>query len=274
MAAYGAFAPSAAQKALIGFGHAMPRNWLGQRGATAARYLVQRLWPRPVDGERLGSRMRLNPIGNASERRLLISPQFFDPEVLALLATRIRPGMIFIDVGANAGTYSLFVAGRAGPDARILAVEPNPGARERLACNVALNGYRTVEVIGAAIGASEGEADLLVNDRNMGTSSVRRHWDGMPGTQLIRVPCLTLAGLAAAKGLARIDAIKVDVEGSEDEVLAPLLEGGAPGLWPGLIIVEENRASWRTDVLALAAARGYRQILNSGGNVVLERAGN
>jgi len=269
IAPFGSFKPSVLQEALIGFGHAMPRNWLGQRGTTLARFLLQHWLSRPVDGQRLGSKMRLNPVGNASERRLLVCPQFFDAEVLALLATRITPDFVFIDIGANAGTYSLFVAGRAGSNARILAVEPNPGARERLTCNLALNNYHCVEVVPAALGPAAGEVELVVNPRNMGASSILGDWDRTKDSYSVRVPCETLQGLVERKGLSRIDALKIDVEGAEDQVLVPFLESTEPELRPRFLITEDNRTRWRRDLVAVATALGYQKLLCSGGNVVL-----
>ena len=45
----------------------------------------------------------------------------------------------FVDVGANVGLYSLFVATRARSRARILALEPQPGIVDRLRFNLAAN---------------------------------------------------------------------------------------------------------------------------------------
>jgi hypothetical protein len=70
--------------------------------------------------------MRLYPDGNVCEKRVLFTPQYFDPLEREMLAGRLREGFRFIDIGANIGAYSLFVAAKAGPSARILAVEPQP----------------------------------------------------------------------------------------------------------------------------------------------------
>ena len=65
----------------------------------------------------------------------------------------LRPGFVFIDIGANVGAYSLFVGQRTCPPARILAVEPHPEAQRRLACNLALNGLGWVETVPVALRA-------------------------------------------------------------------------------------------------------------------------
>ena len=107
-----------------------------------------------------------------SHERLLVSPQFFDPDVLARLEAALRPGFVFIDIGANVGAYSLFVGQRTRPPARILAVEPHPEAQRRLSCNLALNGLGWVETVPVALSDAAGTIELMVNERNIGSSSM------------------------------------------------------------------------------------------------------
>ena len=52
--------------------------------------------------------------------------------------------------------------------------------------------------------------------------------------------------------------MKVDVEGFEEAVMLPFLEQASDNLLPRLIVIEDNRDAWQTDILAAAAARGYR----------------
>src|SRR5262245_23371991 len=112
---FGSFSPRSFEVALMGMGRRLPQTWVGRRLASLLRSTLKRIACGPIDAVRLGSRMRLHAQGNSCEKRLLISPQFFDPDELALLEQAIRPGFVFVDIGANVGTYSLFVAGRAGP---------------------------------------------------------------------------------------------------------------------------------------------------------------
>jgi FkbM family methyltransferase len=269
---FGAFSPRSFELALMEMGRRLPPTWTGRRVASFFRSVLKRVVRRPIDAVRLGSRMRLHAQGNASEKRLLVSPQFFDPRELALLEQAIRPGFVFVDVGANVGTYSLFVAGRAGRSSRVLAVEPHPVAYRRLACNLALNGLDWVETDAVALGEAPGTVDLLINDRNIGSTSLRH--SAVRGRQVvgrIAVPCETLLTLVQRHGLTRIDALKADVEGAEDSVLAPFLAEAPRTLWPRLIIIEDNRREWRQDLLALLYASGYVTRL-SGGNIALAYA--
>jgi FkbM family methyltransferase len=265
---FGSYAPRRVQLALMEVGHRLPRTWVGRRLASLIRSALKRTAHGPIDAVRLGSRMRLHARGNACEKRLLVSPQFFDPQELALLEQAIRPGFTFVDVGSNVGTYTLFVAVRAGPTSRVLAVEPHPVAHQRLLLNLALNGLHWVQTAAVALGDAPGSVDLLINDRNIGSTSTREGWE--PGIQRgrIAVPCETLLALVQRHGLTRIDALKADVEGAEDRVLVPFLKQAPRSLWPRLLIVEDGRREWREDLLALLDACGYVTKL-ARGNIVL-----
>jgi len=269
---FGSFSPRRIELALMAVGRRLPQTWAGRRLASFLRSALKRMAHRPIDVVRLGSRMRLHAEGNASEKRLLISPQFFDPVELALLEQAIRPGFVFLDVGANVGTYSLFVARRAGPSSRVLAVEPHPEAHRRLVCNLALNGLDWVETAAVALGEAPGTVELLINSRNIGSASLRDGWEPGLSRRRIEVPCETLLALVHRHGLTRIDALKADVEGAEDMVLAPFLAEAPLSLWPRLLIVEDGRRAWRQDLLALLHAGGYVTILKSGGNIALAYA--
>ena len=71
--------------------------------------------------------------------------------------------------------------------------------------------------------------------------------------------------------LNRIDGMKVDVEGFEEAVLLPFFENAPDTLLPRLIVIEDNRKEWDTDILAVAATRGYRLAKKTHMNLLLER---
>src|SRR5215216_969096 len=93
----------------------LPNRWPARRLAFMLRRLaINALRGAPVDTEALGARMRLYPYNNICEKKVLFTPQFFDPQELAVLESRIGEGFTFVDVGANVGAYSLFVAAKVG----------------------------------------------------------------------------------------------------------------------------------------------------------------
>ena len=70
-----------------------------------------------------------------------------------------------------------------------------------------------------------------------------------------------------------IDALKIDVEGAEDIVLAPFLRDAPASLLPRLILIEDTRGMWSVDLFALLAARGYTVQERSRQNVALRLTG-
>jgi FkbM family methyltransferase len=267
---FGAFAPSGFTRWVIERTRRMPNGWAARRMAHIMRRLTLRFFKgTPLDLETFGVRMRLYPYNNVCEKRILFTPQYFDAQELALIAKRVRDGFIFVDVGSNVGWYALSVAEKAGPSARILAVEPQPEIFDRLVFNIRQNPFGTVKAVACAIADKTGDFTLFVDFNNRGESSVKII--GASPADAIRVPAVTLLELFRREGFERVDAVKLDVEGAEDLILDPFFRDAPPSLYPSLLIIEDARDRWQMDLPGLLAAKGYRLILQTKMNLVLER---
>lgn len=270
-APFGTYAPAGAVAWLLARTCAQPAGrWRARRIALALRRVaIGLLGGEPLDVERFGARMRLHPYNNVSEKKVLFTPQFFDPAERAILAERLPPDAIFIDVGANFGAYSLAVAAGCGRRARVVAVEPQPDLFDRLVYNIGQNPFGTVKAVACAIADKAGELTLFIDARNRGESSLK-----IVGTNrgaAIRVPAMTLLDLVRSEGFSRIDAIKLDVEGAEDLVLEPFLRTAPPALYPHLVILEDGIGHWAVDLPGLLTQKGYRLIHRTRLNLVYER---
>ncbi len=267
---FGSFAPKGLIARIISWTRAAPDSYLGRKLAYALRRLgLRSLKGQPVDIESLGAQMRLYPEGNVCEKRVLFTPQYFDPLERELLASRVREGFRFIDVGANIGAYSLFVAAKAGPGARILAIEPQPEVFQRLTFNIAQNPFGSVKAVACALADKPGELTLFLDPANRGESSVRILRSSTGST--VRVPATTLLALVEGEGYDRLDAIKLDVEGAEDLILEPFLRDAPEALWPSLIIIEDSRSRWQSDLTGLLGRCGYVLRAQTRLNLVFER---
>ncbi len=146
----------------------------------------------------------------------------FEPNEFAFLDRVLKPGMVFVDVGANDGYYTLFAARRVGPGGRVVAVEPSSRERSHLERNLARNGIGNVEIVPAALGAAAGHADLhLAHGAHTGHNTLGSfaHDDVVPDSSE-RVALDTLDAVVARLGLPRVDVVKIDVEGAEAGVIA------------------------------------------------------
>ena len=273
-ATFGALAPGQLDRAVIALTSRLPNNWLGLRLAILLRRFVTVRLAYPdgaLDVARWGLRLRLHPRDNGCEKNLLFTPQMYETTELAELTAEIaraktrRASFVFVDIGANVGLFSFFVAACAGPSARILAVEPEKGNLERFFFNMRANPGLPIRVVSAAIAGEAGMLAVEPDRRDRGGTRVHQSVQGGEVT----VEAKTLLQLLTQEGLESIDALKIDVEGMEDSILSSFFRDAPQRLWPRLILVEDARAVWNTDLFSLLAATGYSVASRSRQNVML-----
>jgi FkbM family methyltransferase len=276
---FGSRAPGALDRFALALTRAMPNNWLGLRLAILFRRIVtSRLGRGALDTTLWGMRLRLYALGNGCEKNALFTPQMFDVMERGVLAQAIEKRgemFTFVDIGANVGLYSLYVASLAGSHARILAIEPQPGILERLRFNLAANPGVNVTVLPIAVADRAGTVELVLDASDSGGTHIdkRNETRGSARATVVAVPCKTLVEILAETGIASIDALKIDVEGAEDLVLVPFLRDAPRELLPALILIEDTRGFWQTDLFALLEQHGYTAIARSRQNVAYRRAG-
>lgn len=272
LGAYGAYAPQGLVAKILPWTRSAPATWAGKRRVFVLRALAVRLLQgRPLDVEALGADMRLYPYNNVCEKRILFTPQYFDEAERLFLKSRMRPGFVFIDIGANIGGYCLFAGANAGPQARILAIEPQPQIFERLVYNIRQNPFATIKALNCAVADKDGEISLFVDSHNQGETSMRMVNSSTAG-QVLRVPAFALAGLLAHEGIERVDAVKLDVEGAEDLILEAFFRTAPPKLWPRVMLLVDSPARWTMDLHGLIAGLGYGVALRTRNNIAYERA--
>jgi FkbM family methyltransferase len=158
----------------------------------------------------------------------------------------LSPGELFVDVGANAGTYSLLAAKLA--KCNVVALEPCKSAVQAFKTNLTLNGvHDRVEIIEQ--GASN-RIDTLRFTTNLDALNRITTTDG-PNTVDIRVA--PLDDFLAHKAPVLI---KIDVEGHERWVIEGATKTFAS---PGLIAVqiETGEAAVKNNILGIMEAQGF-----------------
>lgn len=127
-----------------------------------------------------------------------------------------RPPRVIVDAGANVGLTSVYFAHRF-PNARIIAIEPEAHNFALLASNVAE--YPNVVPVKAALWHSHTVVDLF--DPGVGPwGYVVGCADDCSGRWRQRTDTVTLDAVMKTYDLDRVDLLKMDIEGSEREVLA------------------------------------------------------
>jgi FkbM family methyltransferase len=118
---------------------------------------------------------------------------------------------VIIDCGANIGITSLFLAGRY-PNARIYSIEPNEENFELLKRNTA-NEPRIVPIHAAVVGDARKNARLSTGRPSWGNTITEND-------QGLEVLAFTVEQICQDHRLARVDLLKVDIEGAEKEMFA------------------------------------------------------
>ena len=275
---YGAMTPGWLDKAVIAATSRLPGNWLGLRLAIGLRRIVtMRIsGDRGFDVKRWGLRMRLHPRYNGCEKNLLFTPQMYEAPERAELVSAIDKSkglgrtFVFVDIGANVGLFSLFVASYAGGNAKIISVEPEPKNFTRLRFNVSANLGVPIRMIELALGESEGRVVVEANERDRGgtfTRPLSRH----DQADAVYADCRPLLEVLRQEEVTYIDALKIDVEGAEDRILLPFFANAPKTLWPNVIIIEDAHNSWQIDLFSLLAERGYKISARTKLNVMMRR---
>lgn len=256
---YGTYSPNAAQRALL----ALVRHSKLKRGVF--RPLMSRLLgDAPIDTVYQGARFRLYHRYSGTERGALLNPDYNIDE-LNFLRAHTPKGGVFVDVGANVGTFSVVMALHVGETGRVIAIEPHPTALARLKFNAGELPFANVTLVNAAAGDEEGELSIGTDESNLGASRIE--------TSGIKVPSHLLATILTDAGVGKVDTLKIDVEGYEDRVLIPFFRKADPSLWPAAVAIEHlEQAGWAGDCIGEMIKRGYAVAGRTRSNTFLRKA--
>ncbi|NDY93576.1 FkbM family methyltransferase [Ideonella livida] len=213
--------------------------------------------------------------------RIVAYRGLFEPGLTRFIQAQVQAGDVAVDLGANAGYFSLLLARQVGPQGRVLAVEAAPGNVRRLQANLAANPALSpqVQLVHAAVtdaeGARGGSCAFHVHARNDmhcrlappsrreldGWLMGQRHW------RTVQVPARQLGELLGPLA-PQVSFLKLDIEGAEHRVLPELLDLCTH---PRLTLALELKAPHHHRALGLLEAAGlqlhdlgndYRWLLN------------
>jgi len=175
-------------------------------------YLAWQIWQRVVRRPwtiRLGDTRRLRLYPHSVVAAFVLYYRVYDYEDLSFVRAFLRPGDIFVDVGANVGVYSLWASETDGVD--VVAFEPSGLAHARAAENVDLNGLSNrVRLLRKAVGGEPGIVRLTTGQDAL--NRVAGH--GVAPTEAVEQTTLD-----AELGSVVPAVVKIDVEGGELDVL-------------------------------------------------------
>ncbi len=211
---------------------------------------------RPIEvGAYGGMKVRCYPDSTAASD-LIYFGGLYEYDEMSFCRRYLRAGDTAIDGGANIGTFTLFLSDLVRPGGRVIAIEPDPTAAERLRENVSNNGLdSSVEVIQAAVAKQQGTASF-----STGWDVANHLVQGQAQDRSVEVPTTTLDLVAA--DLGEIAFAKLDLEGGEHHALmgaSILLGGGSVMTWmiEGIDWRIREAGGSHSEMLALLTHSGY-----------------
>ena len=137
-----------------------------------------------------------------------------EPE-LAALSNFLKPGMTFMDIGANTGVFAMKAAKEVGESGLVLALEPFIETAEVLVHNIELNHFSNVRVRVCCAAARTGHVAFYLNRDRPASFGMRRIGDA----KSISVLAVAIDDLCRWESLERLDYLKIDAEGAEEAIL-------------------------------------------------------
>lgn len=190
----------------------------------------------------------------------------YECETTELVKVLLKPGMTFVDVGANNGYYTVLAAAIMRGTGVIWSFEPASPARARLLENMRLNNLGNVRVSDSALSDADGYSWLYANDFDDGQNTMTRPFRGYIRTEKVKTARMD----ALLDGMS-VDLVKIDVEGYEERVIDGM--DGVLSANPAIRIIMEWNSKYSTSVFFNKLARKFTiyRIVSSDRNRALEQ---
>jgi FkbM family methyltransferase len=194
---------------------------------------------------------------------------YYEKELGDMIKMCLKPGDVFLDIGANIGYFTLLAA-NSEPTSKVISFEPVKGLFQKLEENISINSFKNITAFNIAVGEINEETELFISGpNNSGMSSFRQPENYSGKKEIVKV--VTIDSWFKTARLSKIDLIKLDVEGSE----LAALKGTQETLqnFKPLIIAEVNPETLASFSLTPGDIYGYLNKLNFDGFTISEKEG-
>jgi FkbM family methyltransferase len=141
----------------------------------------------------------------------------YERREMNMILPLISEGSVCMDVGANVGFYALNFAKRIGSNGKVYAFEASPTVATRLKENCSLNSFgNRVKIQDWAVSSKEGEVSFSISAQS---NSGWGHIGNDARFEKISVKTNTLDNFFKEERVEKVDFMKVDIEGAEDDLM-------------------------------------------------------
>lgn len=199
---------------------------------------------KPVELPLNGLRVKARPSDGMGRLLCYFGEQADD--LFAFIVRFLRPGMTYVDVGANIGAHAILGATCVSDTGRVLAFEADPQTHTLLLENLSANNIRNTQAYQQCLSDRPSLVQFNVNRDSAKSSIVNA------GTSALLLQADTLDNLLPSG--AGVDLLKIDVEGADYLVLQ-----GAKGIFeraPPSVVVVETTAN-ASEITGFLSQHGY-----------------
>jgi FkbM family methyltransferase len=143
----------------------------------------------------------------------------FEPEMVSFFKSLLQPSDTVLDIGANIGCTSLLFGSRAS---KVYSFEPSPTTYRWLVENVQRAKLNNVEPINLGLGKEAGTFELTFAPNNRSGGFVSNLTSASEGHQVEHITIARGDDFIREHQIAKVDFIKIDVEGFEQSVIEGL----------------------------------------------------
>ena len=157
--------------------------------------------------------------------RKITEEGIWEPYETSLVLSVLKPGDVFVDVGANIGYFTVVAASVVGGQGQVFSFEPDPANFDLLVKNCEHNSLQSrVNAVQAGLSVDNRAGQLYLSEDNLGDHQI---YPGEEAREHLDISLLNggdyLSAQLCRTGRKGIDLIKVDTQGSEFEVMAGLI---------------------------------------------------
>lgn len=195
--------------------------------------VMQCHWPQMSFGSRKvevspGSEIEVVPhVGEQDFKALLTRSLNYEPDVFGLLKGRLKQYDAILEIGANVGLYSCFFANHR-PDKKVplYCFEPSKTAFCRLVRNMDMADRTNVYLVPAAVSTQSGLVRFFEPVEHLSNGSIIENFAACFSSDIVSswVPCVGPNEISQLLSVPKAPLLKIDVEGSEPDVITALSE--------------------------------------------------
>jgi FkbM family methyltransferase len=148
----------------------------------------------------------------------------WEPNLTNWIQHRLKPGDVFVDIGANVGYYSLLASTLVGDSGKVVAIEALPEIFEKLKYNLEMNRANNVRAVNMAVWDRDDLITLFTRSEDLPATTTAMHgWADQWNLQKkCQVRAASLPAILSPEELQGVRLIKIDVEGAEWHVISGL----------------------------------------------------